>query len=250
MGADAAVAALHLAVGLGHTYNGAVFLGQSAVHYDTTLQPPASAFAVQRAFIKGIKKSNREQVKDMNLPNKLTILRICMVPFFVACFFLDFMGSYRLYIAAFMFLAAFLTDAIDGHLARKNNQITDFGKLMDPIADKMLSCSALVMLAAEGYANSIAIIIILSREFLMDGVRLVCADKGIIIAASKWGKLKTASQSIAIPHILIAEGLKAQFPQIAWVTIITDVMLWISVALAVFSAADYILKNRKCFSFK
>ncbi len=179
----------------------------------------------------------------MNLPNKLTILRIVMIPFFIACFYLE--SEYSMYIAAAVFVLAYITDAVDGHLARKNNLVTDFGKLMDPIADKLLSCSALIMLAACQMASPIAVIIILSREFLISGVRLVCADKGVIIAASKWGKLKTISQAICIPCIMVAYAIGYN-----WVITVGDVMLWISTALAVFSAVDYIVKNRSCISFK
>lgn len=183
----------------------------------------------------------------MNLPNKLTILRICMVPFFIACFYIK--SDFSLYIAAVVFILAYITDAVDGHLARKNGQVTDFGKLMDPIADKLLSCSALIMLAAWGFAHPVAVIIILSREFLISGVRLVCADKGVIIAASKWGKLKTISQAICIPVIMVARALSAQVQGLGWTVIFADILLWISVALALVSAVDYIYKNRSCLSF-
>ncbi len=179
----------------------------------------------------------------MNLPNKLTILRIVMIPFFIACFYLN--SEYSMYIAAAVFIVAYITDAVDGHLARKNNLVTDFGKLMDPIADKLLTCSALIMLSACGMANPIAVIAILSREFLISGVRLVCADKGVIIAASKWGKLKTISQAICIPCIMVAYATGLE-----WAITTADVMLWISTALAVLSGADYIIKNRSCISFK
>ncbi len=184
----------------------------------------------------------------MNLPNKLTILRICMIPFFIACFYID--SVYSLYIAAAVFVLAYITDAVDGHLARKNGQVTDFGKLMDPIADKLLTCSALIMLAAYDFASPIAVIIILSREFLISGVRLVCADKGVIIAASKWGKLKTISQAVCIPVIMAARAAAAQWQCLDWTVVAADILLWISVALAVFSAVDYIYKNRSCLSFK
>ncbi len=184
----------------------------------------------------------------MNLPNKLTILRICMVPFFIACFYIG--GAYSLYIAAVVFILAYITDAVDGHLARKYNLITDFGKLMDPIADKLLSCSAFVMLVAFDLAHPVAIITILSREFLISGVRLVCADKGVIIAASKWGKLKTISQAVCVPTIMITNALAAQVKWFGWTVIVADVLLWISVALAVVSAVDYIYKNKSCLSYK
>lgn len=184
----------------------------------------------------------------MNLPNKLTILRIIMIPFFVACFYLP--TDYRLYIAAAVFIAAYITDAVDGHLARKNKQVTDFGKLMDPIADKLLSSSALIMLCAvDDMVHPVAVIIILSREFLINGLRLVSADKGIVIAASKWGKLKTISQSICIPAVMVAYAVNASV-ELEFLIIAADVLVWISVALALVSAVDYIVKNKGCIVTK
>lgn len=184
----------------------------------------------------------------MNLPNKLTMLRIIMVPFFVGCFYLP--ADYRLYVAAAMFIAAYITDAVDGHLARKNKQVTDFGKLMDPIADKLLTASALVMLCAtDGMVHPIAVIIILSREFFISGLRLVSADKGVVIAASKWGKLKTMSQAICIPAVMVAHAVNESV-EIGWLITVADVAVWTSVALAIVSAVDYIVKNKSCIVTK
>ena len=179
----------------------------------------------------------------MNLPNKLTILRICMIPFFIGCFYLPF--EKNVYIAAAVFALAYATDALDGYLARKNKQITDFGKLMDPIADKLLSASALIMLTAMDMMHPVAVIIILSREFLLSGFRLVCADKGVVVAASYWGKLKTVSQAVCIMAVLVfyPTGTGA-------LLLVADVLVWISVALALVSGFDYIVKNRNCISSK
>lgn len=180
----------------------------------------------------------------MNLPNKLTMLRILLIPFFIACFYIPV--SYNLYIAAAMFILAYITDAADGHIARKRNLVTDFGKLMDPIADKLLSASALIMLCAvDGMIHPIAVIIILSREFLISGLRLVSADKGVVIAASKWGKLKTISQAICIPTVMCANALGFR-----WFIITADMLVWISVALALISGVDYIVKNKSCITTK
>lgn len=180
----------------------------------------------------------------MNLPNKLTMLRILLIPFFIACFYIPV--SYNLYIAAAMFILAYITDAADGHIARKRNLVTDFGKLMDPIADKLLSASALIMLCAvDEMIHPIAVIIILSREFLISGLRLVSADKGVVIAASKWGKLKTISQAICIPTVMCARALGFR-----WFIITADVLVWISVALALVSGVDYIIKNKSCITTK
>ncbi len=184
----------------------------------------------------------------MNLPNKLTILRILMIPFFIACFYLPV--DYRLYIATGVFILAYITDAIDGHLARKNKQVTDFGKLMDPIADKLLSASALIMLCAtDRMIHEIAVIIILSREFLISGFRLISADKGVVIAASKWGKLKTISQAVCIPAVMLAHAVNTKF-NLPWLIIAADVLVWISVALALISGVDYIVKNKSCITSK
>lgn len=180
----------------------------------------------------------------MNLPNKLTILRILLIPFFIACFYIPV--SYNLYIAAGMFVLAYITDAADGYLARKNQQVTDFGKLMDPIADKLLSAAALIMLCAiDSMIHPIAVIVILSREFLISGLRLVSADKGVVIAASKWGKLKTISQAICIPTVMCANAVGAK-----WFIITADVLVWISVALALISGLDYVIKNKVCIKTK
>ncbi len=195
----------------------------------------------------------------MNLPNKLTMLRILLIPFFVGCFYIPV--DYSMYIAAFVFIVAYITDAVDGHLARKHNLITDFGKLMDPIADKLLSASALIMLAATGYIHPVAVIIILSREFFISGLRLVCADKGVVVAASKWGKLKTVSQVVCIVAVMVAYptaelvapltagGLDWAFIGTV-LKIVADVLVWISVALALISGADYVYKNRSFVSAK
>ncbi|MBQ3081017.1 MAG: CDP-diacylglycerol--glycerol-3-phosphate 3-phosphatidyltransferase [Clostridia bacterium] len=179
----------------------------------------------------------------MNLPNKLTILRICMIPFFIACFYLPF--DFSVYIAAAVFAIAYATDALDGHLARKNGQVTDFGKLMDPIADKLLSAAALIMLTAMDMIHPVAVIVILSREFLISGLRLVCADKGVVVAASAWGKLKTISQVVCIMAVMAVYPLG-----IDWLKIAADVTVWISVALALISGVDYLIKNRSCISTK
>lgn len=190
----------------------------------------------------------------MNLPNKLTMLRICLIPFFVACFYLPF--DFSMYIAAAVFLGAYITDAVDGHIARSRNLITDFGKLMDPIADKLLSAAALIMLSSTGYIHPVATIVVLSREFLISGLRLVCADKGVVVAASKWGKLKTISQVVCIIAVMLfyptAGYLETtDFSIIGDILKIgADVLVWISVALALISGADYVYKNRSFISEK
>ena len=135
----------------------------------------------------------------MNLPNKLTVLRVIMIPFFV--FFLLWQGgenrTFRL-IALALFIIASLTDLLDGKIARKYNLVTNFGKFMDPLADKLLVCSALICLIELGELPAWMVLIIISREFIISGFRLVASDNGVVIAASYWGKFKTTFQMIAV----------------------------------------------------
>ena len=125
----------------------------------------------------------------MNIPNKLTILRIILVPVFVACFYLPVEGA--MYIAAAVFVVAYFTDMLDGYIARKYNLITDFGKLTDPMADKLLTAAAMIMLTAYGLCSPIATFLTIGRELVISAFRLVSATQGVVIAAGKIGKLKT-----------------------------------------------------------
>ncbi len=182
-------------------------------------------------------------LKNMNLPNKLTLLRIIMVPFFIASFYLSV--SWRDYLAALLFVLAYATDMLDGRIARKRNLITDFGKLMDPMADKLLSVSALIMLAAMDMLHPVAVIIIVSREFFISAFRLVAVEKGVVIAASGLGKAKTVSQFIAITMTLLQapiRSLLAGFP-------LDMLVMWISVLLTVISGVDYVVKNKDAVRF-
>lgn len=171
----------------------------------------------------------------MNLPNRLTVLRVCMVPVFVFLMLWDGLGDVRKYVAAVIFILASMTDWLDGYLARKNNLVTDFGKFMDPIADKLLVCSALICLVERGMLAAWIVIIIIGREFIISGFRLVASDKGTVIAASYWGKFKTVSQMIMV--ILLILELGGVFDMIA------SVLVWISLALTVISLVDYLRKN-------
>ena len=128
----------------------------------------------------------------MNLPNRLTVLRVCMVPVFVVFMLWNGLGSSAKYVAAVIFILASMTDWLDGYLARKNNLVTDFGKFMDPIADKLLVCSAMICLVEKGALPAWIVIIIIGREFIISGFRLVASDKGVVIAASYWGKFKNS----------------------------------------------------------
>ena len=130
----------------------------------------------------------------MNLPNKLTILRVIMIPFFVFFLLSGVGGSASKWIALVIFAAASITDTLDGYIARRDNLITDFGKFMDPLADKLLVCSAMICMIPLGKLQAWFVIVIIAREFIISGFRLVAADNDIVIAASYWGKFKTVSQ--------------------------------------------------------
>ena len=173
----------------------------------------------------------------MNLPNKLTVLRVCMIPFFVVMLLLN--GgenqTYR-YIAAAIFIVASLTDMLDGKIARKYNLVTNFGKFMAPLADKLLVCSALICLVDLKQLPAWMVIVIISREFIISGFRLVASDNGIVIAASYWGKFKTTFQMISVILLIV---------RIPALTVLTQICVWTALVLTVISLVDYIAKNHK-----
>ena len=171
----------------------------------------------------------------------MTILRVIMIPFFVF-FMLADMGNAGKYTALVLFIAASLTDTLDGYLARKYNQVTNFGKFMDPLADKLLVCSALICLMDVGKLPSWAVIVIISREFIISGFRLVASDNGIVIAASWWGKSKTISQMVMI--ILMIADFGGVFGTLE------TILLYVAVILTVVSMIDYIWKNRQVLSMQ
>lgn len=175
----------------------------------------------------------------MNLPNKITVARMCMVPFFVFFMLVDSI-PYHNYIAEIIFVVASLTDALDGYLARKNNLVSNFGKFMDPLADKLLVCSALICFVAIPDISMPAwvVIIIIAREFIISGFRLVASDAGIVIAANYWGKIKTVVQMITvIVLILQLPGDAAHMAE--------QILIYASVILTVISLIDYVWTNRK-----
>lgn len=173
----------------------------------------------------------------MNLPNKLTILRVVMVPFFVLFMLTDIGGAANKWIALVLFIVASLTDLLDGKIARKYNLVTNFGKFMDPLADKLLVASAMICLVEMDKLAAWIVIVIISREFIISGFRLVASDNGIVIAASYWGKFKTVFQ-MAMIIVLIAD-LGSIFD------IIGAVLVWVAVALTIISLIDYVLKNKQ-----
>lgn len=168
----------------------------------------------------------------MNLANKITLLRIILVPVFLV--FISLKVSLGVYIATAVFIIAALTDKLDGYIARSRNQITTLGKFMDPLADKLLVAAALVSLTELGRLPSWMVMIIIAREFAVTGLRTIAASEGVIIAASWWGKLKTATQIVAIIAALI------NLPYYG-------ILIWIAVIITVVSGVDYFYKNRKVF---
>lgn len=174
----------------------------------------------------------------MNTANKLTVLRMILVPVFML--FMMFEGAWWQAAALIVFIVASITDAVDGHIARNYNQITTFGKFMDPIADKMLTTAAFVVFVAIGRMSAWALMIVLVREFMVSGIRLLAAADGKVIAASTLGKIKTVSQMVAIIAAIIL--LNPIFPQTP-AKIITDILIWLSTVAAAVSGIEYVAKN-------
>lgn len=183
----------------------------------------------------------------MNLPNKLTLTRVALIPFFLLFVYLKFPFHYLA--ALFIFSAASVTDALDGHIARKNNLVTNFGKFLDPLADKVLVISALAVFVELDSVrmNAVPFVIIIAREFMVSGLRLISADSGVVVAAGIWGKLKTAFTMVTIIAVLFWLWLKTDFD---WEfigaidyyvdSIAVPVLVWISTALTVISGGVYL----------
>lgn len=170
----------------------------------------------------------------MNLPNKLTIFRVILIPVFIVFLLVPMVPSHN-YIALIIFIVASLTDLLDGMIARKYNLVTNFGKFMDPLADKLLVCSALICLVELSLIPAWMVVVIIAREFIISGFRLVASDNGVVIAASYWGKIKTTIQMVMV-CLMIANIKEIQ--------IITDIVAWAAVLLTVISLVDYIWKNK------
>ncbi len=188
-----------------------------------------------------------EKKTKMNLPNKLTVFRVILTAPFILLLLGNYHGwnwftsifggisEYVDYIALAVFIIASLTDLIDGKIARKYNLVTNFGKFMDPLADKLLVCAALIALVEMGRIPSWVVIIIISREFIINGFRSVAADNGVVIAASYWGKFKTTFQMIMV--CLMIANLEA-------LSVITTIVMWIALILTIVSLIDYLIKNK------
>ena len=178
----------------------------------------------------------------MNTPNKLTIARMIIVPFLVIFLLTGWGGEANRYISLTLFVVASVTDWFDGYLARKNNLVTNFGKFMDPLADKLLVCSAMICMIDLKRLPAWFVIIIIAREFIISGFRLIAAENGIVIAANYWGNFKTASQMIMIILlILLFDGI---------FVILEQIFIWLSLALTIISLITYIWQNRTVLSMQ
>ena len=173
----------------------------------------------------------------MNLPNKLTCFRVVLIPFFVFFMMAPFFEGYGNYIALVIFIVASLTDLLDGKIARKYHLVTNFGKFMDPLADKLLVCSAMISLIQTGQLAAWIVIIIISREFIISGFRLIASDNGVVIAASYWGKFKTTFQMLMVIALIL------NLPY-TWFQALGTVLIYVSLALTIISLIDYIVKNK------
>lgn len=193
----------------------------------------------------------------MNLPNKLTLSRVIMVPFFVVFILLVPKFLYFKWIALAIFIIASLTDLLDGKIARKYNLVTNFGKFMDPLADKLLVCSALIAMSSLGVIPAWITIVIIAREFIISGFRLIAAEKGVVIAASMWGKWKTTFQMVMLCVQMVvmdqyvsangniaANGLYVVTPFYQVLMMIGSITMYIALILTVVSLIDYLLKNK------
>ena len=190
----------------------------------------------------------------MNLPNKLTLARILLVPFFVAALLIDF--PLNNLAALLIFIAASLTDMLDGKIARKQGLITDFGKFADPLADKILVISALLCFVQLGLCDCVAVIIVLFREFAVTSIRLIAASKGKVIAANMWGKVKTVTQMVSIICVITMQlvldlmplgvPLPCVLPTVFYY--IGEALIWISTFFALLSGVIYIAQNKQFIS--
>ena len=167
---------------------------------------------------------------------------MCMIPVFLVFFLIDTI-PYGNWIALGIFIIACLSDAVDGHIARKHNLVTNFGKFMDPLADKLLVCTALLCFVEQGTLNLIVAIVIVAREFIISGFRLVAAEGGLVLAASYWGKFKTTAQMIMCCLLIV-------HLEFSWFTTLEVIFIWLSFALTIISLLDYLIKNKSVLNVK
>lgn len=181
----------------------------------------------------------------MNLPNKITTVRVCLVPVFMLAFYLE--RTEAKVLATIIFIVASLTDFFDGYLARKYNLVTNFGKIMDAIADKVLVCAALVLLTEARRISAIITLIFISREFLISGLRTIAAKEGTVIAAGKTGKLKTATQMTAIILFLLFNPGNPDTFMPVYIVYLANIMLYLALGLSVLSAFEYLNAHKALF---
>lgn len=187
----------------------------------------------------------------MNTPNKLTVLRVILIPIYMILYLSE--STAGTYAAIAVFVISTMTDQLDGHLARKYNQITTFGKLMDPLADKILIMSALISFVEKDipYITAGVVMIILAREFIVTGIRLIAVGENTVIAASMWGKSKTVSQFVLVMGVMVFDIITSHFPAAEPVcNILILIMVIVAVALTIYSGLDYIIKNKALITFK
>ena len=177
----------------------------------------------------------------MNLPNKLTLLRVCMIPFFVA--FARMNTFWAQCVAVGIYALACITDTLDGRIARSRNLITDFGKFMDPIADKLLVMSAMIVLTAQHRMPDWVCILMLAREFMVSGFRLVAVENGTVIAAGMLGKIKTVLQMLATIALMLFVPVQGEVGPLG---VFAKVLMYAAMVMTVWSGADYIIRNREC----
>lgn len=192
----------------------------------------------------------------MNLPNKLTILRIILIPIMMFFYLANFIpyGIGKV-VALIIFIVAALTDLLDGKIARKHNLVTNLGKFLDPIADKILTASVLFMIIADGTIpapyGAIVVTIIIAREFMVSALRLIAASQGIVLAADIWGKAKTMVQMIALPICMLIPFIVALGGVSAWIVTTIQIVAWVALGaatiLTVVSGVNYLIKNKQCF---
>lgn len=191
-------------------------------------------------------------MQKLNLPNKLTLIRMFLAPIYLALMLIEF--PYHYIVALVVFAIASLTDMLDGKIARKNNLITAFGKLLDPLADKMLTTAALLAFMREGWCSIWIVMIVLTREFAVAGVRLIATAQGIVIPANYWGKAKTVSQMVFTIVIMLIAELDATvdiFANAGWFNLarVSNIMLWITAVLTVVSGITYFVDSKKLIDF-
>lgn len=180
----------------------------------------------------------------MNLPNKLTTFRVVLIPFFVFFAMTDVAGAASKWVALGIFIVASLTDFADGYIARKYHLVTNFGKFMDPLADKLLVSAAMICFVELQRMPAWIVLIIIAREFFISGFRLIAAEQGVVIAAGWWGKFKTAFQMFMVIFMIIELALADMEVQLGALTIAADVLMYISLALTLISMVDYVAKNK------